>query len=158
MFRSTMELVESKTTQSISREYKLFWTDTRNGIRKPLVKPYHTSSVKRKLTLASIFILCWEQWYSENIIQIGVISSKAFVHPGSQYIGKISTLAFIYGGYLFAQRHQQAYNLARFTQNFDVFPIDIQRMIDNHDSRYAYRWMQPDYLQIEPRANWSINK
>ena len=80
-----------------------------------------------------------------------MISSKVFVHPNSAYIGKFSTLAFIYAGYLFAKRHEQAYNLARFSQNFDLFPVDIQRMIDNHDARYAYRWMEANYLDIEPK-------
>lgn len=82
-------------------------------------------------------------------MQIGLITSKAFVNPQSLYIGKISTLAFVFGGYLFAQRHVKAYNLARYTQNFELFPRDIQKMIDNNDARYAYRWMQPDYLEIE---------
>ena len=72
----------------------------------------------------------------------------AFVRPGSLYIGKCFTVLTTYLGYRLHVRYQQAYNSSRHFGNFPNYPPDIQRMVDNHDARYAFRWLQDDYMAI----------
>jgi hypothetical protein len=74
-----------------------------------------------------------------------------FVHPNSQYIGKCFTLFTTYLGYKAHEHYSESYNISRRFGNFWNYPTDIKRMIDNNDSRYAYRWLQDDYLKIEEK-------
>ena len=87
-------------------------------------------------------------------MQFGVISSLAFVHPNSKYIGKCFTLFTTWLGYKIHQDYLESYNLSRRFGNFWLYPQDIRRMIDNNDARYAHRWLQQDYLNItnEPQS------
>ena len=73
----------------------------------------------------------------------------AFVHPGSRYIGKFFTALTTFLGYQLHARYQQAHNSSRYFGNFPRYPADIQRMIDNHDARYAFRWLRDDFMDIE---------
>jgi hypothetical protein len=82
-------------------------------------------------------------------MQFGVISSYAFVHPNSKYIGKFFALFTAWLGYRVHKDYAEAYNHSRLFGNFWKYPADIRRMIDNNDSRYAFKWLKDDYLAIE---------
>lgn len=71
------------------------------------------------------------------------------MRPGSKYIGKCFGLFTTYLGYQIHLRYAQAYKTSQYFGNFGVYPKDIQSMIDNNDSRYAFRWLKDDYLSIE---------
>lgn len=45
-------------------------------------------------------------------------------------------------------RYERSFNAFRYTYNYDLYPTDIQKMIDNNDSRYAYRWCKDNYMEI----------
>ena len=40
----------------------------------------------------------------------------------------------------------QSYNVSRYFGNFAAYPKDIQRMVENNDARYAFRWMEDNYM------------
>ena len=82
-------------------------------------------------------------------MKFGLISSFAFVHPNSQYIGKFFTLFTTWLGYKVHEQYTESYNHSRRFGNFWNYPVEIRRMIDNNDSRYAHRWLKEDFLQIE---------
>ena len=45
--------------------------------------------------------------------------------------------------------------------NFHNYPKDIQRMIDNNDSRYAFQWLKDGYKEIaleNLEAPWSVGE
>ena len=75
------------------------------------------------------------------------------MHPNSRYIGKFFTLFTTYLGFVVHRRYEQAYNCSRYCGNFPVYPKDIQRMIDNNDARYAYRWLNDSYLENSKEEN-----
>lgn len=64
------------------------------------------------------------------------------------YIGKLFTLFTTYVGYAYHSKYNEAYNFSRRFTNFWNYPTEIRRMIDNNDSRYAYKWLKEDYLNI----------
>ena len=51
-------------------------------------------------------------------------------------------------GYFYSRRFNQSYNCFRYFYNYEKFPTEIQKMIDNKDARYAHRWLKDDYQQI----------
>jgi hypothetical protein len=71
-----------------------------------------------------------------------------FVHPNSRYIGKVFTLFTTYLGYKAHENYEESYNHSRRFGNFWNYPLEIRRMIDNNDSRYAFKWLREDYLAI----------
>lgn len=77
-----------------------------------------------------------------------MLGSVTFVHPNSKYIGKFFTLFTTAVGYYIHLHYIQAYNASRRFGNFHNYPVDIQRMIDNNDSRYAYKWLKDNYHDI----------
>lgn len=76
------------------------------------------------------------------------MASFAFVHPNSKYIGKFFTLFTTWLGYKVHEDYVTAYNHSRRFGNFWQYPVEIQRMIDNNDARYAHKWLKDDYLNI----------
>ena len=70
------------------------------------------------------------------------------MHPNSKYIGKCFTLFTTAVGYYIHLHYVQTYNVSRRFGNFHSYPSDIQRMIDNNDSRYAYKWLKENYHDI----------
>lgn len=48
-------------------------------------------------------------------------------------------------GYKVHEEYEEAYNHSRRFGNFWNYPADIRRMLDNNDSRYAFKWLRPDY-------------
>jgi hypothetical protein len=76
------------------------------------------------------------------------LASYTFVHPNSKYIGKFFTLFTASVGYYIHIHYVQAYNASRRFGNFHNYPVEIQRMIDNNDSRYAYKWLKDSYRDI----------
>lgn len=74
-----------------------------------------------------------------------MLASYAFVHPNSRYIGKFFTLLTTWLGYKVHEEYEEAYNHSRRFGNFWNYPADIRRMLDNNDSRYAFKWLRPDY-------------
>ena len=77
-----------------------------------------------------------------------MLASWSFVHPNSRYIGKFFTLFTTVVGYYVHVHYVQAYNASRRFGNFHNYPTDIQRMIDNNDSRYAWKWLKDSYHDI----------
>ena len=86
--------------------------------------------------------------YFSFLSEVGILSSYAFVHPNSRYIGKFFTLFMAGLGYLLHVRYWQAYNTTRYFGNYPIYPADIQRMIENNDARYAFRWLENNYMEI----------
>lgn len=92
---------------------------------------------------------------------MGLLASWTFVHPNSQYIGKCFTLFTTGLGYYIHLHYVQAYQVCRRFGNFHNYPKDIQRMIDNNDSRYAFQWLKDGYKDIareELEAPWSVTE
>jgi hypothetical protein len=79
-------------------------------------------------------------------MQFGVISSLAFVHPNSKYIGKCFTLLTTLLGYKAHLHYVETYNHSRMFGNFWNYPAEIRSMIDNNDARYGFKWLKDDYL------------
>lgn len=77
-----------------------------------------------------------------------MLASYTFVHPNSKYIGKFFTLFTTGVGYYIHLHYVQAYHVSRRFGNFHNYPVEIQRMIDNNDSRYAFKWLKDDYRDI----------
>ena len=90
-----------------------------------------------------------------------MLASWTFVHPNSRYIGKCFTLFTTGFGYYIHLHYVQAYHACRRFGNFHNYPKDIQRMIDNNDSRYAFQWLKDGYKDIareELEAPWSLTE
>lgn len=77
-----------------------------------------------------------------------MLASYTFVHPNSKYIGKFFALFTTGIGYYIHLNYVQAYNVSRRFGNFYNYPAEIRHMLDNNDSRYAFRWLKEDYKDI----------
>jgi len=75
-----------------------------------------------------------------------VVGSLSFVHPNSKYIGKFLTLFTTYLGWKAAIKTHQHYNYSKDVANFDLYPRDIRQALDNHDYRYARRWLNVEAI------------
>lgn len=53
----------------------------------------------------------------------------------------------LYGGWWLHRRYEKSYNSSQYFWNYPQYPKDIQKMIDNNDARYAYRWLAENYME-----------
>lgn len=72
---------------------------------------------------------------------MGLAGSLSFVHRDSKYIGKVFTLFTTYFGWKSSLKLVEHYNFSKRVANFDLYPKEIQRMLDNNDYRYARKWL-----------------
>lgn len=71
------------------------------------------------------------------------------MHKNSLYIGKFFTLLGGFCGHSVANRYQQHHSILKYFGNYDKYPADLQKAIDNNDARYGHRWLQDNYTEIQ---------
>jgi hypothetical protein len=81
------------------------------------------------------------------LTQFGLASSLSFVHRDSRYIGKFWTAFTTYQGWKLHKRAEEYHRYAKRLTNFQLYPRDIQVMLENNDYRYGRRWLQDAWLE-----------